>query len=241
MRSKAKKPGKPACNASVAPVDSHHDDQSTSALVTTSQAARIAGVSPSTIVRNRGELGAVPGPNGYLFNEQIVRQKITTIRQRQSVVALGPTSGEVASAVFAALKEGKHPTDIVIDLRISPDVVVALKASYDQMHSPPTGAGARWAKCRCGSGRAACWCMDCAIPLDSPSIQRRVIDGAEELRLVGTVTWGRLPEKRADGWSDLAVLELHGEWVSADSEPGRELLAARHASRVDEQRTPRPR
>ena len=34
------------------------DTEESTTLVTTSQAARIAGVSPSTIVRNRAELGA---------------------------------------------------------------------------------------------------------------------------------------------------------------------------------------
>ena len=54
-------------------------------LVTTSQAARIAGVSPSTIVRNRAKLGAIPGPNGaYLFNTQIIVLDLARVDRRAS-------------------------------------------------------------------------------------------------------------------------------------------------------------
>src|SRR5690349_4164320 len=125
MRHKAKIPASSEREPALVTKDACHGRPAAKALVTTSQAARIVGVSPSTIVRNRAELGAVPGPNGaFLFDTEIVRQKITTIQRRHTIAAMGPSSGEIASAVFSLLKEGKHPSDIVIEMRVSPEVVL---------------------------------------------------------------------------------------------------------------------
>jgi hypothetical protein len=198
-------------------------------LVSTSQAARIAGVSKSTIIRNRAELGAVLRPHGdYLFDAEIVRRKVTVIRKRQAVNAPGPTSGEVAAAVFAALKEGKAPSDIVIELRVQPEVVIELKGLYEEMSEVPKLK----VKCRCGNGKLASSCSDCVIGLDLGTIEARISpDGKEEVRLSGQVVWGRLPEKRPGRVSELAAVELHSDWVLADSEDARDLREAQHGSR----------
>jgi hypothetical protein len=198
-------------------------------LVTTSQAARIAGVSASTIIRNRAVLGAIPGPNGiFLFNTEVVRQKTTIIRKRQVVSASGPTDGEVAAAVFAALKAGKHPPDIVIELRLAPDTVIELKRLYEEMNEVPKTMG----KCRCGSGQFACFCRECVIVLDLATIERRIgASGKEEVRLYSQIKWGRRVPKRPGQFSEFAMIDMYSEWVLADSEDGRDLLEAQHASR----------
>lgn len=232
MRDRAKKSAKQERRAALGAIDTCHDEPPAKALVTTSQAARIAGVSPSTIVRNRSELGAVPGPNGaFLFDTEIVRQKITTIQRRQTIAAMGPSSGEIASAVFSLLKQGKHSSDIVVDLRISPEVVLALKQSYDAMHAAPQGTSPRSGPCRCGAGRAAVWCPACTIPLDLPTIETRSHDGVQQVRVVAQITWGRLPQPREDGVTSLVYVELAGEWLDADSVAAHELAEAQHPSR----------
>jgi len=199
-------------------------------LVTTSQAARIAGVSASTIVRNRTELGAVPGPNGaYLFSEDVVRQRITTIRRRQAVTALGPASGEVASAVFAAFKAAKHPSDIVIDLRVTPEVVLALRDKYDEMHGLKRLPAKQRSMCPCGADRLAAFCNKCkGLVLDFPELERRVSpEGQEEVRATARVIWGRLREKRPGQQSELVMLTLVSEWRRVDSDEGADLCKAR--------------
>jgi hypothetical protein len=201
-------------------------------LLTTSQAARMAGVSPSTIVRRRAELGAIPGPRGeYLIQAEVLQRNITTLRRRVAVTALGPASGEVASAVFAALKEGRHPSDIVIDQRVSPEVVMALREQFEQMHGRKPGAPKRL--CTCGSGRSPCYCFDCAVTLDLGRIERRFSDGTPEVRITGQITWGRLPEKRPGRWSTLVVATLSSQWIRADSDDGRDLVGAVHRTRSE--------
>jgi hypothetical protein len=229
MRARKQETDERATEARVIHEDSHHAE-APRALVTTSKAARMLGVSASTVVRKRSELGAVPGPNGYLFDEQVIREKITTIRRRQAIATLGPSTGEVASAVFGALKEGKAPADIVIEQRVAPDIVVALKKSFDEMQGS-TGAHAR-RLCRCGSGRYTVYCDECRITLDLQDVERRVsATGQEEVRATAQVQWGRLPAKRPGRWSVLVSVELHSDWTSADSEEGRDLLEAEHRSR----------
>jgi hypothetical protein len=201
------------------------------ALVTTSQAARIAGVSASTIVRNRDELGAVAGPKGvYLFDERTVRERITTIRRRHGMATLGPTTGDVASAVFAALRDGMHARDIVIEQRVAPDVVIELKKTYDDLNEQTRGARVA---CRCGGGRFASSCFDCALVVDGAQVERRTSpQGSEEVRAVGMIVWGRLPTRRPDAWSALVNVELRSEWVAADSVDGRDLIEAQHPARA---------
>jgi hypothetical protein len=231
MPRRRKKTQKRPANCIDEKADGHQNSSVPSkALVTTSQAARIMGVSPSTIVRNRAVLGAILGPDrAYLFDEQVVREKITTIRRRQAVATLGPTSGEVASAVFAALKEGRLPTDIVIDLRVSPDVVLSLQEQFEQMRG--RGPCTSRARCACGNGRLACYCDECKIVLELSMLEHRVDGGREDVRLVAQIIWGRLPEPRPGRWGQLVNVSLCSQWVAADSDEGRDLIEARHGSR----------
>ena len=206
--------------------------QALSGRLTTSQAASIAGVSPSTIVRNRALLGAIPGPNGaYLFDEREVRQKITTIRRRTAMATLGPTVGDVASAVFAALKAGQDPRDIVIEQRIPPDVVSELKSRYDEMQRAAMRVPRP--KCRCGSDRVAVYCIECVLEVTLAGIERRTTaDGTEEVRVCGRMHWGRLPGAKGRGrWSELVDFPVNSDWVAAESEDGQGILEARHCGR----------
>ena len=99
------------------------------------EAARMLGISVSTLRRREGDLvNPIVGPDGvHLFDESEVRSVVVTTRRRQTIAAMGPSGGEVAADVFAALDEGEHPVEIVKRLRYSPDVVVALRDQWAQM------------------------------------------------------------------------------------------------------------
>ena len=199
-------------------------------LLTTSQAARMAGVSPSTIVRHRSELGAVPGPGGaFLIRTEVLQQKITTLRRHVAVAALGPTSGSVASAVFAALKARRHPSDIVIELQVAPEVVLSLRDQFEQMHGRRPGAPKP--QCRCGSGRSPTGCVACTVTLDLIDVERRTVEGGEEVRITGQSNWARRPNAPPVG--SLVCTILASKWVSVDSEEGREIVEAIPISRPE--------
>jgi hypothetical protein len=230
-----RKQGKPKGNTppdNASPNDGYQGEVNRAdALLTTSQAARMAGVSPSTIVRHRAELGAVPGPGGaFLIQTEVLRKNITTLRRHVAVTALGPTSGEVASAVFAALKEGRHPSDIVIEQRVSPDAVMALRDQFEQMHGRKPGAPR--APCRCGSGRPPSYCFECVTSFDLAMVERRTVDGGEQVRLVAQLTWGRLPTKRPGRFSQIVTVDVASEWMSLDSNDGQDLVDAIRRDRL---------
>jgi hypothetical protein len=100
-------------------------------LLKRAEAARLLGVSVSTLRRREGaDLTPIVDADGvHMFDESEVRSVMVTVRQRKSVHALGASSGDVAADVFTLLDAGEHPVDIVKQLRVAPDAVVAL---YEQ-------------------------------------------------------------------------------------------------------------
>ena len=104
-------------------------------LVKRAEAARMLGMSVSTLRRREGDvLKPIVGPNGvHLFDETEVRAVMVTVRGRAGLSALGPSSGETAAEVFTLLDEGAHPVEIVKRLCLAPDVVIALLDQWTEM------------------------------------------------------------------------------------------------------------
>ncbi len=115
------------------------------ALLTRAQAARVLGVSVSTVIRRENVLKPVVLNGVHMFDERVLRREVVTVRHRQAIASLGPTSGDVAASVFELLEAGVESTQIVIRLRVTPDAVVALRAQWAEM--------VRASKCKqCGQG-----------------------------------------------------------------------------------------
>jgi hypothetical protein len=93
------------------------------ALLTRSQAARVLGVSVSTVIRREHVLKPVVVNGVHLFDERVLKREVVTVRQRQATASLGSTAGEVAAAVFELLEASVQPAQIVICLRVAPDAV----------------------------------------------------------------------------------------------------------------------
>jgi hypothetical protein len=102
-------------------------------LLTRSQAARVLGVSVSTVIRREDVLKPVIVNGVHMFDERVLRREVTTVRHRQAIAALGPTSGDVAASVFELLDAGVELPQIVIRLRVAPDAVQALRAQWVEM------------------------------------------------------------------------------------------------------------
>ena len=104
-------------------------------LIKRAEAARLLGVSVSTLRRREGaELKPIVDADGvHMFDESEVRSVMVTVRHRQSVHALGASSGDVAAEVFTLLDAGMHPVEIVKQLRVAPDAVVALHEQWATM------------------------------------------------------------------------------------------------------------
>ncbi len=119
-------------------------------LLTRAQAARVLGVSVSTVIRRENVLKPVVLNGVHMFDERVLRQEVVTVRHRQAIASLGPTSGDVAASVFELLEAGTEPTQIVIRLRVTPDAVQALRMQWVEM--------VRCSKCkRCGGAlRVVC-------------------------------------------------------------------------------------
>ena len=130
-------------------------------LLTRTQAARMLGVSVSTVIRREDALKPVIVNGVHMFDERILRSEVVTIRHRQAISSLGPTSGDVAASVFELLEAGMDPTQIVIRLRVPPDAVQALRAQHVEM--------IRSSKCkRCGEALGVV-CRACLMDvLDAP-------------------------------------------------------------------------
>jgi hypothetical protein len=105
-------------------------------LLKRSEAARVLGISVSTLRRREGELiQPVIGANGvHLFEESELKAVMVTVRHRQAISSMGPSAGDVAADVFTLLDEPMHPADIVKRLRLAPDVVTALHEQWTRMH-----------------------------------------------------------------------------------------------------------
>jgi DNA-binding transcriptional MerR regulator len=99
-------------------------------LLGRAQAARLLGVSKSTLRRMEGQaLTPVVGPkNVRLFHEEQIQSMIIT--RRSEVGASTRASGEVAAGVFALCDENVHPVDVVKQLRLEPDLVEALHTRW---------------------------------------------------------------------------------------------------------------
>ncbi len=103
-----------------------------SRLLTRQEAARLLGVSETTLRRREAE-GLRPTMRGrtHMYEETLVRQMTTTMRRRWTAAA--PSDGGTAADVFALLAEGVEPRDIVIRLRIPPEVVGRLCAQWAEL------------------------------------------------------------------------------------------------------------
>jgi hypothetical protein len=106
-------------------------------LLKRTEAARLLGMSVSTLRRREGEvLNPIVGEGGvHLFDEAEVRAVMITMRGQSALAAMGPSSGVVASEVFTLLDEDVHPVEIVKRLRLTPEVVTALHKQWIEMRS----------------------------------------------------------------------------------------------------------
>ena len=104
-------------------------------LMKRAEAARVLGMSVSSLRRREGELiKPIVGPDGvHMFDEAQVRAVTVTLRGRATLAAMGPSAGETAADVFTLLDDGVHPVEIVKRLRLTPDVVVALQDQWSRM------------------------------------------------------------------------------------------------------------
>lgn len=104
-------------------------------LVERAEAARLLGVSVSTLRRREGaDLKPIVDAHGvHMFEEAELRSVMVTVRRRQSIQAFGASSGDVAADVFEMLDLGEHPVEIVKRLRIAPDVVAGLLEQWAAM------------------------------------------------------------------------------------------------------------
>jgi hypothetical protein len=96
-------------------------------LLTRAEAARVLGVSETTLRRREAD-GLTPIVRGgvHFFEETLVRQAVTTQTHRRRWSAEPPSDGGIAADVFALFAEGVAPRDIVIRLRVPPEVVSRL-------------------------------------------------------------------------------------------------------------------
>jgi hypothetical protein len=136
-------------------------------LLTRNQAAELLGVSVSTVIRREQALQPVLVNGVHMFDEAIVRREVTTIRQRHAVASLGPAAGDVAASVFELLEADAEPAQIVIRLKVAPDIVQALRSQWLEM--------LKASKCtRCGEPRHV-MCRGClvdAIDVPCPTCSR---------------------------------------------------------------------
>lgn len=101
-------------------------------LLGRAEAARILGVSKSTLRRMEGErLEPVVGPrNVRLFHEEQVQSLVVT---RRSSIGEGRTPGDVAADAFDLFDRNVHPVDVVKQLRIAPDFIESLHRQWARL------------------------------------------------------------------------------------------------------------
>jgi len=174
-------------------------------LLTRAQAARVLGVSVSTVIRREHVLKPAIVNGVHMFDERVLRREVTTIRHQQAIGALGPTSGDVAASVFELLEAGVEPMQIVIRLRVPPDAVQALRAQWLEM--------VRSSKCqKCGQSRSIV-CRACLVDvLDAPcpTCSRACRECAQPLPK------GRFKCKDCGAWNP-----ENGEGAAGDRSPAR--------------------
>lgn len=113
-------------------------------LIRRAEAARLLGVSVSTLRRREGsELQPIVGPDGvHMFDESEVRSVMVTVRRTQTTTTSGASAGHVAAEVFTLLDAGEHPVEIVKVLRLPPEQVIALRERWVEMRGGFTVAAA---------------------------------------------------------------------------------------------------
>lgn len=104
----------------------------TGRLLRRTEAARMLGVSKSTLRRMEGEaLTPVVGPrNVHLFQEEEVRAIVVT---RRAHLESGPAAGDIAAEAFALFDAGIHVVDAVKQLRVGPELVERLHATWARL------------------------------------------------------------------------------------------------------------
>lgn len=151
----SKREGEDALSPAVVVTTSRADEPPPTRLLTRNQAAQLLGVSVSTVIRREQALKPVLVNGVHMFDEAIVRREVTTIRQRHAVASLGPTTGDVAASVFELLEANVEPAQIVIRLKVAPDIVQALRSQWLEM--------LKASKCtRCGEPRHVL-CRACLV------------------------------------------------------------------------------
>jgi hypothetical protein len=103
-------------------------------LLGRAQAARLLGVSKSTLRRMEGaSLEPVLGPkNVRLFHEEHIQSLLVT---RRSEVAGARVDGELAAETFELFDTGIHPVDVVKKLRVDPDLVESLHQRWARLRA----------------------------------------------------------------------------------------------------------
>lgn len=106
---------------------------STTRLLTRGEAARVLGISKSSLRRREGNLlHPVKGPRGvHLFDETELRAVV--VRHSRGVRADPGIDGEIAAEVFDRLDRGIHPVDIVKEIRLEPSRVEQLQSQWARM------------------------------------------------------------------------------------------------------------
>ncbi len=104
-------------------------------LLGRAQAARLLGVSKSTLRRMEGErLTPVVGPkNVRLFHEEQIHSLVVTKRSDSSEPMR--SGGDVAADVFELLDTNVHPVDVVKRLRLEPELVEALHQRWIRLRA----------------------------------------------------------------------------------------------------------
>lgn len=101
-------------------------------LLRRTEAARMLGVSKSTLRRMEGtSLTPVVGPkNVHLFQEEEVRAIVVTRRARLDTQQ---ATGDVAAEAFALFDAGVHVVDAIKQLRVSPETIERLHATWARL------------------------------------------------------------------------------------------------------------
>jgi hypothetical protein len=101
-------------------------------LLTRRQAAQRLGISETTLRHREHDVLKPTIVDGvHMFEERQVRS-VTTLR-RQVSGAPGVVDGGVAADVFELLREGIRPVEIVVRLRVAPEVVTRLLEQWTEM------------------------------------------------------------------------------------------------------------
>lgn len=103
-------------------------------LLKRGEAARVLGVSVSTLRRMEGtSLRPIVGPDGVrLFRSEEV-QELTVHRVRMEPQKPSEYDGATAARVFALLDDGVHPVDVVKQTQLDPRAVTALHKEWVRM------------------------------------------------------------------------------------------------------------